>query len=237
MALPRLNNETPHYELTIPSTGKKVKYRPFLVKEQKNLLVALESQDPKNILMAVVDCISSCTEDVDTNKLSTFDTDYMFVKIRSKSVGEKSTVNAACDKCEHQNPVDVNLDNIKMDNVDTNTTINLSSDISVQLKYPTYIDMTNNERLFSEQQTATGMLFDTIAMCIESVNTNEERIALKDEPVEEVEAFINSLNGEQLQKITNFVEAMPSLTHKIEYTCESCGHKNEKVLSGIQDFF
>jgi len=237
MALPRLNNDAPQYELTIPSTGQKIKYRPFLVKEQKNLLIALESQDPKNILSSVTNCIESCTENVDVSKLSTFDTDYMFVNIRSKSVGENTTINSTCVECESTQPNDINLNDIKMENVNTDTLIKLSDEISVQLKYPTYDDMTKNDNLFSDQQTSTGILFDTIAMCIESVNTQEERILIKDEPTQEVESFINSLNAAQLQKLTAFIESMPTLSYELKYKCNSCGHENEIVLNGIQDFF
>ena len=114
MALPQLKNDVPKYEMTVPSTGQKVKYRPFLVKEQKVLLVAFESQDNRQILNSMLDCLSSCVPDVKLTDLATFDVDYMFTQVRSKSVGETSTVMHACKECNEENEVKIRLDEIKV---------------------------------------------------------------------------------------------------------------------------
>ena len=147
MALPRLN-ETPQYELVIPSTGNTVNYRPFLVKEQKVLLIAYESQDQKQIVTAILNCISSCTDDeIDVSKLSTFDTDYIFTKIRSKSVGESVTVNGKCQSCEHKNEVDINLDNIELVGNIKPSTVKIRDDILLKMRYPSYYDFVTNEKI------------------------------------------------------------------------------------------
>lgn len=238
MALPKLNNDTPRYELTIPSTKEKVKYRPFLVKEQKNILVALESQDAKQILGSVMACIESCIPDCDSKKLATFDVDYMFTQVRSKSVGEKSNINAVCVKCEEDNQIEIDLSQINLNDVEIkDTIIKLNDEISVKMKYPTYNDMMNNPELFKEGIGSTDVMFETIYLCIDSIMTEEEHILIKDEPREEVEVFINSLTTAQLEKIIEFIQAMPTIEHSHEYTCQACGEKSTQVFSGIQDFF
>ena len=238
MALPRLNNETPHYELTIPSTGKKAKYRPFLVKEQKNLLVALESKDPKNIVNSVLFSIESCVEDVNASKLATFDVDYLFTQIRGKSVGETSKIVVPCIKCETESTVTVNLDDIQINTKELkDNVIKLTQDISIKMKYPTYDDMIQNEILFESNSNNTEILFETISTCIESVMTENDNILFKDESKEEKERFINSLTNEQLEKISLFIDSIPTLKHELKHVCSKCSHENTTVLQGIQDFF
>jgi hypothetical protein len=238
MALPQLNNDAPRYELTIPSTGNTIKYRPFLVKEQKNLLIALESKDPKNILNSVLLCIESCAEDVNSSKLSTFDVDYVFTQIRGKSVGETSSVVVTCDKCNDEQVVNINLDDININMLDLeNNVVEITPDISIKMKYPTYDDMMNNEILFESESKTTEILFETIITCIDSVLTKEDNIIFKDEPREEKERFINSLTNEQLEKMSLFIDSIPSLTHNVDHTCVKCGHQNTTTLQGIQDFF
>lgn len=238
MALPRLNNDAPQYELTIPSTGKKVKYRPFLVKEQKNLLVALESKDPKNIVNSVLFSIESCVDDVNASKLATFDVDYLFTQIRGKSVGETSKIAVPCVECEEESTVTINLDDINInikelkDNI-----IKLTPDISIKMKYPTYDDMMQNEVLFHSKSNNTEILFETISTCIESVMTENDNIIFKDEPKEEKETFINSLTNEQLEKISLFIDSIPTLKHEVKHVCLKCNHENSTILQGIQDFF
>ena len=237
MALPKLNNDAPSYSLTIPSTKKTINYRPFLVKEQRNLLIALESKDPKQILNAVLVCIESCSPGIDSSKLSTFDVDYIFVQMRSKSVGETTKILSACTECSHEHTIDINLDNINTDYGDIDNVIPITPDISIKMKYPTYADLMKNDSMFNEDQRATEILFETITSCIESVQTQDDNISLKDESKAEVETFINSLTNEQLEKLSIFVDSMPSLEHTIDYTCQSCGHNNSLTLKGIQDFF
>ena len=238
MALPKLNNDNPIYETIIPSTKETVKFRPFLVKEQKNLLIAMESKDTKQILNAMLGCIESCSSLTNVKKLATFDVDYMFTQIRSKSVGETSDIVTECTSCKHNNTVKIDLSQIKMDTDSVkDTVIPLNDQISVTMQYPSYEDMMKNNSIFSEDGKAIDVILDTIVSCIHSVQTEDENVMIKDEPKEEVENFINSLTTEQLDKINAFVDSMPTLEHQHDYTCENCGENKTLILRGLQDFF
>jgi transcription elongation factor Elf1 len=237
MALPRLSNDRPIYEMVIPSTKETVKFRPFLVKEQKSLLVAFESQDQKQILNSMLVCIESCVPGVDVKKLATFDVDYMFTQVRSKSVGETSTVLSACTECNEENEVQINLTEINVESNGIKTDIvQLNDEISVELKFPTYEDTlvyTNSEA----STNVTENLFNSIASCLNAVQTKDENILIRQEPREEVDKFINSLTNEQLEKITNFINTMPTLMYEKKYNCKKCGHENTLQMKGLQDFF
>tara|TARA_B100000123_G_scaffold62403_1_gene43706 strand:+ start:1420 stop:2136 length:717 start_codon:yes stop_codon:yes gene_type:complete len=238
MALPRLKNDVPRYEMTVPSTEEVVKFRPFLVKEQKVLLVAIESKDNKQILNSMLDSISSCVPNVKLDDLSTFDVDYMFTQIRSKSVGETSTVMHACIKCNEENEVKIKLDDIKVDipqNWKNTTEVKISDDITVELKFPTYKDVSSID--FNEDTPDTEVLMDTVRACMKAVKTDDEYILIKDETKEEVENFINSLTNQQLEKITEFATNSPKLSHTQMYECKKCKTENKIELNGLQDFF
>lgn len=238
MALPKLKNDRPIYEMVIPSTKETVKYRPFLVKEQKSMLVAFESQDMKQILDAMLVSIESCIPGVNVNKLATFDVDYMFTQIRSKSVGETSTVLYACTECNEQNEVKIDLRDVNIeDKKITKSLIEINDDISVQMKYPTYDDMMAANIFSGENTSATGMLMESVKTCMYSVQTKDENIVLAHESKDEVENFINSLTNQQLEKITDFVENLPTLAHNIDFECVKCKHVNKVELKGLQDFF
>jgi hypothetical protein len=238
MALPKFNNEQYIYELTVPSTKEKVKYRPFLVKEQKTLLIAFESQDPKQLFNAMINNLESCVSNIDTKKLATFDVDYMFTQVRSKSVGETSKVSGKCSECEHINEVTINLNDISVDQDDVkDNVIKLTDEISVVMKYPTYYDLQKSDDKIFGDAGVTEVLFETIMMCLDSVQTPEENISIKDESREEIEEFINQLTNQQLEKITEFVQSIPSLTHTVEYVCSNCNYTNHTTLKGFQDFF
>tara|TARA_B100000242_G_C42924792_1_gene428816 strand:+ start:158 stop:874 length:717 start_codon:yes stop_codon:yes gene_type:complete len=238
MALPQLKNDVPKYEMTVPSTGEVVKYRPFLVKEQKVLLVAFESKDSKQILNSMLDSISSCVPNIKLDSLATFDVDYMFTQVRSKSVGETSTILHACQNCNEENEVKVRLDEIKVnipENWKKTTEIEISKDISVELKFPTYKDISYLN--IDDNASDAELLMDTVAACMKAVKTEDEYILVKDEPKEEVEKFINSLTNQQLEKITNFASNAPKLSHTQNYECKKCKTENKIELSGLQDFF
>lgn len=236
MALPRLN-ESPQYELVIPSSGKTVKYRPFLVKEQKVLLIAYESKDQRQIIDAIMNCIASCLqEDIDVSKLSTFDADYIFTKIRSKSVGEKAEIIGKCKECDHRSSIEINLENIQLQGDMKPSVIKITEDIHLKMKYPSYREFINNDKIMAEE-LRTELVFEMLASCIDSVMTEEENIQLKDEPKEEIERFINSLTSEQFTVIREFVESMPKIILDFEFTCEACNKVNQHRLEGLQDFF
>ena len=237
MALPKLNNDQPTYEMVVPSTKSKVKYRPFLVKEQKNLLIAMESKDSKQILNTMLACLESCVEGVNANDLATFDVDYMFTQVRAKSVGETSSIVTKCGKCEHDNTVTIDLTDIKMEANVKDTVIKLTDEISVKMKFPTYKDIMVNDTIFGEDVRAIDVMLETVIASMHSIQTPDENFILKDEPREEIENFMNSLTNDQLEKINEFVQAMPTLSHEKEYTCEACGQSNVLELRGFQDFF
>jgi ribosomal protein L37AE/L43A len=240
MGLPQLQNDVPKYELTVPSTKQVVKFRPFLVKEQKVLLVAFESKDPKQILSAMLNCLEACVQDTNVNSLATFDVDYMFTQIRSKSVGETTQVLHACKECNEENEVKLNLQDVNIETIENwekEKIIPITEEIMVELKYPTYLDILRNNTLDNMDRPLTEVLFDSIVLCLHSVQTENENILVKDEPKEEIEKFMNSLTNQQLEKITEFVEKMPTLTHSEEYECKKCKHKNVLELSGLNDFF
>ena len=236
MALPRLN-ESPQYTMKIPSTGEEIKYRPFLVKEQKVLLMAQESQDPKQVMTSLLTCIENCTQGLDVSNLATFDTDYMFSQIRSKSVGESTSLIGVCKECEQENTVSIKLDTIEVD-VDPKAKkdITLTSGITLRMKYPSYNDFIQADVL-NEDNTATEILLNTVIACMDSIMTEDDNILVKDESKEEIEEFLNSLTSEQFDMIADFVRTIPKMYHREVYSCSNCGTENELVLEGLNDFF
>lgn len=237
MALPKLN-EHAKYELEIPSTGRKINYRPFLVKEQKVLLIAFESQDRVQIVQSMLDTIESCTfESVKAQELSTFDVDYMFMKIRSKSVGETADISIKCSKCEDAVPIKINTENITIPKVEVNNLIELTPEVKVKMKYPSYNDFTKNPDVLKENSTTTETLINFVIGCMEAIQTEDENILIKDEKHEDIVTFIDSLTQDQFNRISDFVSKMPKMTYTHEYTCQSCGNKDKIELEGLDDFF
>ena len=176
MALPKLN-ETLNFEMSVPSTGKKVKYRPYLVKEEKVLLQAFESGDPKTCLEAMIDTIEACLDErtkIDVGSLATFDVEYMFVKVRSKSVGENSDLVIACGECKHENPVNVNLDEIDIDVSDRENVIPITENISVEMRYPTYEVLTKQDLSKIEKEDMDAELRRNTASRPESPSSDRQ---------------------------------------------------------------
>lgn len=235
MALPKLNS-APVYEMTIPSTGQSVTYRPFLVKEQKNLLIAFEAQNRRDLVRAVQRTIEACVEDDIDNNLTTFDVDYMFTKIRSKSVGETADILVPCSECGTKNEVKVDLDDVVVDSEIPEMLVQITDDVSVQMKFPTYDDFLGNTNLL-DSTTVTEALLQLIITCMDSVLTEEERFSLRDETAEDVINFLESMTSEQFERISQFANNIPNVTKTISFSCESCGHENEKTLKGLDDFF
>lgn len=236
MALPRLN-ESPQYTMTIPSTGEEIKYRPFLVKEQKILLMAQESQDPKQIMTSLLTCIENCTQGLDVSNLATFDADYMFSQIRSKSVGESTSLIGVCQECEHENTVSIKLDTISVSiDPEASKDITLTPEITLRMKYPSYNDFVAADVL-KEENTATEILLNTVIACMDSIMTQDDNILVRDESREEIEEFLNSLTSDQFDMVAGFVRSIPKMYHREEYKCEECGTDNELVLEGLSDFF
>jgi len=236
MALPRLN-DVPEYELTVPSTGHSVGFRPFLVKEQKVLMISYESKDVKQILRAVLNCIQACVKNIDVGKLATFDVDYIFTQIRSKSVGETNDVIMKCTTCGHENKLTINLNEINIDVEKKDMTIELNDTYTLKMKYPTYTDIIGDRVLLNDKRTQTEQLLATLRNCMEAIQTEEENVILKDETIEEIDDFISSLNDEQYGKIADFVSNVPSMKYQKKFNCEKCEKENTLVVEGLQDFF
>ena len=233
-ALPKLN-ATPKHEMVIPSTGKTVMFRPYLVKEEKILLMAFESQDEKTAMKAMLDTIDACVQgDYAKSKLTTFDIEYMFTQIRGKSVGESIDVNLICTECKGKTEKNINRSDISVDVPKVNNLIQLTDDISVEMRYPPFKVFIDS---FKENVQETEFGFTVIRECISAVINGEERIDINEVPSKDVEDFVDSMNNQQLQNISKFVETIPSLKKDIEFDCPHCGHHNEMTLQGIQDFF
>jgi hypothetical protein len=235
MALPKIN-DVPKYSTVIPSTGKTIHFRPFLVKEQKVLLIALESQDQKNILKAMVDTLKSCVdESVDFYNLATFDIEYLFTKIRSKSVGETVEVMMSCEKCEAETPVKINLDDIKIEVPTNNKVIQLTDKAKLIMKYPSYSSILNLED--KSETTAVDVLYKIILSCLDVLQVEDEQFKIGDETAEEQQKFLEALNQDQFRKINDFVNTLPRLQHDIHYNCAKCKHPNKTTIQGLDDFF
>jgi hypothetical protein len=235
MALPRLN-DSPNYDLVIPSMKQSVSFRPFLVKEEKILLMALESDDQKQILNTVINTIKACvTEDIDTTKLTTFDIEYMFLKIRAKSVGETSTIVMKCNECESSNDITLNIDDVEIEVPDISNIIELDNQISLEMKWPTFDSIVKDDILSSESNV--DQIFGLIRSSIEAIQTNEERFSAKDQTAQELDSFIESMNNQQFTKVREYVEKMPKLTHDVAFSCKKCNHQNNIVIEGMQSFF
>lgn len=231
MAIPLLN-ETPKYHLVIPSTGKKIKYRPYLVKEEKILMIANETKDRETILEAIVDTIQACTDNkIKVKDLTTFDLEFIFLKLRAKSVGENITLQLPCsvEECKTKNEVVVNLDDVQCPISNTmDRLIELNDSVTVEMKYPNYNQIEN-----SEENVGTNVILS----CISSIIIDEEKILAQDEPLEELQKFLESMTREQFNKISNWVLKLPQVEYTIKYSCTACGEHNEIEVKGLENFF
>ena len=236
MALPKLT--TPTYELEIPSTDEKIKYRPFLVKEEKVLMIAMESKEQKQIVRAVKDIVSECTfNKVDITKLPMFDTEYIFLKIRSKSVGEVSKLKILCpDDKKTYADVEVNLDEVEVQVGDNHTNkIELNDDMGLIMTYP-------NIESFGEggiQEIKPSNMLDVIGTCILQIyeKKGEKVYEAKDQTKKELSEFIEQLNTKQFQKVQKFFDTMPRLKHTIKVKNPKTKKESKVTLSGLNDFF
>jgi len=237
MPLPKIS--TPTYELELPSTGKKIKYRPFLVKEEKILIIAMESEDEKQITNAIKEVISSCiiTRGIKVEQLSTFDIEYLFLNIRGKSVGEEVEVLVTCpDDGVTQVPTVINLDDIQIQKGKGHTRdIKLDDSLVLRMKYPSLDEFIKNN--FSGQEITVDNTFDLIASCVEQVYSEEESWSASDCTKKELTQFLEQLSPKQFKDIEVFFETMPKLTHTIMVKNPKTGVDNEVVLEGLTAFF
>ena len=239
MPLPKIN--TPTYELELPSTGKKIKYRPFLVREEKILVIAMESEDMKQITDAVIDILNSCilTRGVKVDQLSTFDIEYLFLNVRSKSVGETVEVNVTCpDDGETQVQMEINVDDIKMvKNKKHKNIIKLDDTLSLKLKYPSMNQFVENNFETSESTSEIDRSLDMIITCVDTVFDEEESWSASDWTKKELREFIEQLNSKQFKDVEAFFTTMPKLSHTIKVKNPNTGVESEVVLEGLASFF
>ena len=233
MALPKLNTVT--YDLNLPSTGQKLEYRPFLVKEQKALMIAQESGDDRQIEKAFAQIINDCViDEVDPYQLPMFDVEYIFLRIRGKSVGEKVKLSLLCPDDEKTRvDVEVNLEEVDVQmSVDHTNTIELSKDITMVMKYPCLKDMTG----FDAEGEITN-LFEMIRRCIHEVRQGDTIYNRVDITDKELDEFIESMSAESFDHVTNFFNTMPKLIHVVEVKNPKTKKKSEILIEGLQSFF
>ena len=242
MALPKIN--TPTYDLTLPSTGKKIKYRPFLVREEKILIMALETEDMSQITNAIIEILDECilTKGISVTKLATFDIEYLFLNVRAKSVGETVEVNVTCPDDEKTTvQMEINVDSIKVQKIRGHkSTIKLDDQYSMKLKYPSMTEFVESN-FESGQDGGEGSDIDKslnmITSCIDMIYDNEESWDAADSSKKELEEFIEQLNSKQFKAIEKFFETMPKLSHKVKVTNPKTKVESQVVLEGLASFF
>ena len=240
MPLPKI--ATPTYELELPSTGKTISYRPFLVKEEKLLVIALESEDTKQITNAIKAVIRACilTKGVKVETLPTFDIEYLFLNIRGKSVGEDIDVNLICpDDNETEVSVSINLDDINVKKPDGHTNkIKLDNNLMMELKYPSLNEFIKNN--FDPNEVGTNPMeqsFDLIGSCINKIFNEDEVWVAADCSKKEINDFLDSMNSNQFKEIESFFETMPKLTHTVKVFNPKTKVESDVVLEGLASFF
>ena len=238
MPLPKI--ATPTYELELPSTGKPINYRPFLVKEEKLLVLALESEDNKQITTAIKTVIKSCisTKGIKVETLPTFDIEFLFLNIRGKSVGEELDVNIICPDDEvTEVPVTIDLDDIQVQKSDDHTNrIQIDNNIMMEMKYPSLDQFIKNNFDFKEGNQM-DQSFDLIASCIDKIYTEDEVWSTADCTKKEVKEFLESMNSSQFKDIEKFFETMPKLKHSLTIKNPKTKVESEVVLEGLASFF
>jgi hypothetical protein len=239
MPLPKIS--TPTYELDLPSTGKKVRYRPFLVREEKILIMALESEDMKQISGAIVQILSDCllTKNVKISELSTFDIEYLFLNVRAKSVGETVEVNVTCpDDGETQVQMEINIDDIKVQKDSNHSNIiKLDDSLSMKLKYPSLEQFVENNFEINEVGGDVDKSLAMITSCIDAVYDQEESWSASDCTKKELQEFIEQMNTKQFKEIETFFTTMPKLSHTITVKNPKTKVESDVVLEGLASFF
>ena len=228
---------TPKYDMIVPSTGESIKYRPYVVKEEKVLLIAMESQSDEGIETAVMDIISSCVESpINMKSMTTFDIEFMFVNLRAKSVGEGIKVNPPCQHCEEVNKdrkVDLAKVIVKGLEEDVDMHVKITDDISIDLIWPTM----KNRLTEDDMKTGTDTLINMVARSIGTIYSGEETFAASDSSKKELVEFVESLGSDQFNALLEKVSKAPELSYVLEFKCVSCKKDNKIELKGLSDFF
>ena len=239
MPLPKIN--TPKYELNLPSNGKKIKYRPFLVREEKILIMALETENQKQITNAVVEILDACimTRGIKIQTLATFDIEYIFLNVRSKSVGETINVNIICpddEKTSVEIPIDLETIKVKKDKSHTNI-VKIDDNLSLKLKYPSMDQFIESNFESNEESSDIKTTLKMITSCIEMIYNDEESWNGSESSQKELEEFIEQLNSKQFKSIEDFFTTMPKLTHTLKVKNPQTNVESSVVLEGLAAFF
>jgi len=242
MGLPKLNSAI--YETILPSTERVVKYRPFLVKEEKILLTAMESEDETVITNSVKQILKNCIQgDLNINELPTFDIEFLFLRLRAKSVGEKITVGLKpypCvqnegEICKFSTEVEINLEEVKVKKNNNHTTkIMIDDKIGIKFRYPEIFTI---ESINKKEQSNVEMGMSVIKNCIDMIFTQEDTHERGSFTEQELDEFLDSLSSEQFKKINEFFNTIPKLSHTVEYTCTTCGEEKKTTIEGLNSFF
>ena len=237
MPLPKIN--TPTYELSLPSNGKKIKYRPFLVREEKILIMALETENQKQITNAVVEILDACimTRGIKVQNLATFDIEYIFLNVRSKSVGETINVNIICpddEKTSVEIPIDLESIKVKKDKSHTNI-VKIDDNLSLKLKYPSIEQFIENN--FESTDETIKNTMKLITSSIDMIFSEEESWNASESTEKELEQFIEQLNSKQFQTIEKFFDTMPKLSHRVKVTNPKTNVESTVILEGLAAFF
>lgn len=227
MALPTLS--VPTFDVDVYSTKEKVRMRPFLVKEEKILILAAESEQRSDMIRAMQQVVSSCSDGkIDAEKLPFFDLQNIFIKLRSQSIGKDSEFNLICGECGHKTPMILDLETIELKtHPDHKNKIMITDEIGVLMKYPT-AEILSNEDL---------PMFDLVVSCVDKIFTRDEVHDAEEEGSEEVANFIDGLTSEQFEKIVEFFLTAPKIFHSIDYTCPKCQTENNVTVDGVENFF
>lgn len=236
MALPQINNS--RYEVVIPSTGQKVSYRPYLVKEEKVLMMAMESNDSKMIMNATIDIIKACVfDDINIDELAMFDIETLFVALRAKSVGERIDLSVKCDECDGRNDIQIDFDDIKTPEVkETESVIMITDKVGVTMRYPSYSDIAEIDGNNNEDVDINAAL-KVIVACIKNIFDEDAVYDAKNETKKSLTDFVESLSNAQFIKLSQFFSESPALTYDLKYDCIHCKTHNETELKGLQSFF
>ena len=227
---------TPKYDMIVPSTGKTITYRPYVVKEEKLLLIAMESQDENQIEKAVLNIIKECVESpINVDDLTTFDVEMIFITLRSKSVGEGIKITPKCKHCEESNEVKIDLEKITVENLSDTVDkhIKLTDDISIDLKWHTMKDRTEDLK----KETETETIINMIVASLETIYSGEEIFAVKDSSKKETVDFVESLNTDQFNNIVEVLSKSPYMSYDLKFDCKKCSKENTMEMKGLTDFF
>lgn len=227
MALPTLS--VPTFDVEVYSTKEKVRMRPFLVKEEKILILAAESNQRSDMIRAMQQVVNSCSDGkIDAEKLPFFDLQNIFIRLRSQSIGKDSEFNLICGECGHKTPTTLDLDEINLQISDNHSNkIMITEDVGIMMKYPTAEVLTNEDL----------PMFDLVVSCVDKIFTRDEIHEASEEGFDEISKFIDGLTSEQFDKIVEFFTTTPRIFHNIEYTCPKCQAENTVVVDGVENFF